>query len=103
MECLNKIELKGFVGNITHNNGTSRFSLCVEEVFKAKDEVPLIQNTWFNCTAFEGNEIKDLQKIKRGTKVHVIGRVRMQRLLSSSENERFIWEVICTSIEIIED
>lgn len=107
MECLNKIELKGFVGNITHNHNTgvhlSRFSLCTQEATKSANDIPLVQTTWFSCLAVENDNMKDLPKVKRGTKVHIIGKVKMSTLLSPSENERYVWEVVCQSLEIIED
>lgn len=106
MEFINNIELCGIVGNTAINNiqGSEvvRFSLVVEQAYNSKDGVPVIDSTWFNCTAWKSKTIQDLSKIKKGAKLHLTGRVKLQRLLTPSENERYIWEVICKTIEVVD-
>jgi single-stranded DNA-binding protein len=104
MEFINKIELCGIVGNVTNTTvgGTSlsRFSLCVEEAYKNADGTPIIESTWFNCTAWQGEKIKDISKIQKGKAVHLKGRVRMQHY-TAQEGSRYIWEIFCTEVEVL--
>lgn len=105
MEFLNKIELCGIVGssNITTigNKKQVRFSLAVEHVYKSEGNI-VIDTTWFNCTAWEGNKIKDLDKVVKGKIVTLTGRVKMQRMITSTGDERSIWEVICNTLKVDE-
>ena len=106
MEFLNKIELCGIIGNTTirqfQGGDVIRFSLVVEEAYKGTDGINIVDTTWFNCTAWKGENIPDLTMIEKGKAVKVTGRVKIQKLLSPSENESYVWEVICKSIEVLD-
>ena len=58
MEFLNKIELRGIVGQSSLNRvGDSqvcRFSLVTEYSYKDRGNNPVVDVTWFNITAWEG-------------------------------------------------
>lgn len=106
MEQINKIELCGVVGrsDITpiQNTKVAHFSLATEYAYKGRDGGAIIDITWFSCTAFEGPKIAPLEKIQKGSKVHLIGRVRMQRYTDNTGCDRTNWEVICNSLDIVE-
>ena len=55
MEQINRIVLRGNVGNVKLQNvGNSeviRFSLATNYAFKGKDGNPVIETTWHNITA----------------------------------------------------
>ena len=55
MEQLNKIELRGNVGNIrvqaVGENEVANFSLATNFAYKSKDGTPVIETTWHNITA----------------------------------------------------
>lgn len=104
MEFINKIELCGYIGHInvsnTQDKKVARFSLAIENAYKDAGGGVFVELSWFNCTAWEGKDI-DLSKLEKGTMVHLTGRVKMQRYLSSSENERVTWEVQCKTLEVV--
>ena len=104
MEFINKIELCGIVGNVTTSTvggtGLCRFSLCVEEAYKSADGMAVIESTWFNCTAWQCEKIKDISKIQKGKAVHLKGRVRIQHY-TAQEGNRYIWEVLCQELEVL--
>lgn len=106
MESLCKIELCGYIGNATINNisGTklARFSLATEYAYKSQDGTCCIDTTWFNCSCWESERIKNLDKIQKGKVAHLTGRVRMSRYIDATGSERQIWEVVCQTIEISE-
>lgn len=105
MEFINKIELQGIVGNVTVNtvqaSNVARFSLLVEETYKSADGTPVIQSNWFNCVAWQNENIKDLSKIKKEAVVHLSGRVRMQTYFDASGANRHVWEVVCQELEVL--
>ena len=106
MESLCKIELCGYIGNATintvGNSRVARFSLATEYAYKSPDGTCVIDTTWFNCSCWESERIKDLDKIQKGKVAHLIGRVRMSRYTDASGSEKQIWEVVCQTIEISE-
>ena len=106
MEQLNRIELRGNVGNAYLNNiGESqmvRFSLATNYVYKGRDGQAVIETTWHNITAWEGKGMPDFTKISKGTCVHVFGRLRTYRFMASDGNEKQNYEVIASRLEIEE-
>ena len=106
MEYLNKIELRGVVGSfqITPMNGTkvARFSLATEFCYKSNTGGIVIDTTWFSCTAWDGDKMPDLDSLQKGSKVHLIGRVGMQRYIDANGCDRQIWEIVASELEILE-
>ena len=107
MEQICKLELAGVVCRSTitpvGDSKVARFSLATNYTYNGKDGGIIIDTTWFSCTAWEGENMPDLNQIQKGSKVHLIGRVRMQRYTDADGIDRQIWEVICSSLEIVED
>ncbi len=106
MEFINTIKLQGLVGasQISSVNGmkVARFSLMTEYTSNSKDGCMMVESTWFSVTAWEGNKITDLDKIGRGSKVHVIGRVRVRRYVDAEGCDRQCWEVVANELKIME-
>jgi single-stranded DNA-binding protein len=101
---INRIELQGVVGNATiqtiQANNVARFSLLVEEAYNGEDG-PIIQSNWFNCVAWQSDTIKELKKIKKGARVHLKGRVKMQGYVDNTGTNRHVWEVVCQELEVL--
>lgn len=78
MEFINRIELAGLVGRIQRQTVSSykmaNFSLVTEYGFKDKSSCSVIETTWHNVVAWEGENILSLDGIERGSHVRVIGR-----------------------------
>lgn len=106
MEQLNKIELRGNVGNVkiqeVGQNEVAKFSLATNYVFKGKDGSPVIETTWHNVAAWSGRGMPDFKNIRKGSLVHVSGRLRCQRYEGADKVERQYYEVLANRIEIIE-
>ena len=106
MESLCKIELCGYIGNATintvGNSRVARFSFATEYAYKSQDGTCCIDTTWFNCSCWKSERIKDFDKIQKGKVAHLTGRVRMSRYTDATGSERQIWEVVCQTLEISE-
>lgn len=106
MEQINKIELRGNVGNVKiqefGGNEAIRFSLATNYAFKGKDGVPVIETTWHNVTAWSGKGMPDFHKILKGSLVQVSGRLRCQKFEGQDKIERQIYEVVANRLSIIE-
>lgn len=105
MEQICKLELAGVVGRSTitpvGDSKVARFSLATNYTYNGKDGGIIIDTTWFSCTAWEGEKMPDLNLIRKGSKVHLIGRVRMQRYTDQNGIDRTTWEVMAQSLEIV--
>ena len=105
MEYINKIELRGNVGNVrikdVGNKRVAQMTVATNLLYRTKDGCPVIEATWHNVTAFEGKEIHDLEKIKKGCCVYIVGRIRNQRYTSADGEPRYCAEVLANSISIL--
>ena len=105
MEFLNKIELRGIVGQSSLNRvGDSqvcRFSLVTEYSYKDRSNNPIVDVTWFNITAWEGKNMPELHLIGKGVIVQVAGRVRTFRFTMADGAERSGWEILARRVTIL--
>lgn len=62
----------------------------------------MVECTWFSVTAWEGSKITGLDKIQKGSKVYVSGRVRVRRYVDAEGCDRQCWEVVASELKIME-
>ena len=106
MEQLNRIELRGYVGSIqTYPVGEkkmARFTLATSMAYKDKDGAAVIETTWHSVVAFENKSIQDLDKIEKGSKLYVSGRLRNQKYTGNDDTERYSVEVVANRVVLVE-
>lgn len=109
MEFLNKLQLRGVVGftrpqKMTDGDLAVSFSLATNYAYKNREGEAVIETTWFLCKAFS-NKIKEetLEKLAKGSKVELTGRVRVSRYETPDGGDKTQWEVIVNDLEIIEE
>jgi len=106
MEQLNRIELKGVVGNVRIQDfdGTkgARIGLTTNYCYKDRDGCAVIDTSWHNVIAWEGENIKGLDQITKGTSLHVVGRLRYQNYTATDGVDRVVADVVASFVEIIE-
>ena len=105
MEQLNRVELRGTVGNIYIKDfGTTKcvnFSVATNYCFKDREGYPVIETTWHRVLAWESRDTADAFKMKKGDSVHVLGRLRIQRYTGADGVERQAVEIIAKSVTVI--
>lgn len=109
-EFLNRVELKGIVAQVktTPVGDNINIRLAVVTQCAARDNKGnwTVENTWFNVTAFTKNVSVETDKLQKGTKVHITGRLRAKKYVDSTGQEKFMYEIVASapdSIEIIDD
>lgn len=106
MEQLNRIEIRGVVGNvklsIINEKQMARFSVVTNYAYKDKEGAPIIESTWHNVVAFEGRTLRDLDKIEKGSRIQVIGRLRINKYVGADGLERSITEILAQRIAIMD-
>ena len=105
MEQLNKVELRGIVGNARVQNigDTSmiRFSVATDHVFRDKNGGVVVETAWQQVVAFKNDSMPALSAIVRGAGVEVVGRLRNNRFLDSNGNERTVTEILASKLSIV--
>jgi single-strand DNA-binding protein len=107
MEQLNKVELRGIVGNVRiqtfDENRMARIGLATNYAYKDRDGTAVIDTSWHNVIAWEGRNIQDLGKIGKGTKLRVLGRIRYQNYTGLDGVDRTGTDIVANTIQIIDD
>lgn len=107
MEQINKIELRGTVGNVSSRpvgeTVVTRFSIVTNYAYKSRGGESVIETLWLNVTAWEGKGIPDLSGLKKGMCVHLIGRLRPYKYTTSDGIERQDYEVVAKEVVIVEE
>ena len=102
MEFLNKVELKGNVSSVHFVNIAdkqyARFSLATNISYKNEEGLPVIETTWFNCTAWKSDK-NDIHVIEKGANLHITGRFRAKKFADSEGLERITYEVYVNSLK----
>ena len=107
MEQLNRIELRGVVGSIRtqtfSDNVMARMTVATNYAYKDREGAAVIDTSWHNVVAWEGKNIHGLADITRGTKIHVVGRLRYQKYTGSDGVERLSTDIVASKVAVIDD
>lgn len=107
MEQLNRIELRGVVGSVRlqtfEDSRMARISLATNYAYKDRDGTAVIDTSWHNVIAWEGRNIRDLDKITKGTKLQVQGRLRYQKYTGVDGVDRIATDVLANRMSIVND
>lgn len=106
MEQLNRIELRGNVGNIrisaAGSGQVARFSLATNFLYKNRDGEAVVETTWHNVVAWNTKGMPDFSLITKGCPVYVCGRLKSSKYTGSDGVERQSYEVVANKL-IIEE
>lgn len=104
----NRIVLKGNVGRdprvqMVGQSQVVNFSLATKESWKDRNGEWKDETTWFNVVAWQGHGICDFNQIQQGQKLLVVGKMRNREFTDKNSEKRSIWEVVASTIDIIQD
>ena len=107
MEQLNKVELRGVVGSVRiqtyDENKMARISLATNFAYKDRDGTAVIDTSWHHIVAWEGRNIQHLEKIGKGTRLHVLGRVRYQNYTGVDGVDRVATDILACRVTVLDD
>lgn len=107
MEFLNHIELRGFVGNVRKQKVADRtvvsFSLATDYAFTDAQSNHIIETTWHRIVAWSSDSNPDLEKIDKGCRAYVAGRLRAQRYTDANGIERSFYEVVASTVQLVSE
>ncbi len=81
----------------------ANFSVVTEFDYKRSNGGWDKEATWHNVTAWQGFGICDLEQLKKGTKVMVVGRNRTRKYTDKGGFEKEIYEIVAESVDILSD
>ncbi len=107
MEQLNRIELKGNVGNVkvseTATGKMARFTLATNYLFRNREGEAGVETTWHTIVAWEGRNIKSLDKIEKGSYLYIMGRLRTSRFTGADGTEKQAYEVVANKLAMLDE
>lgn len=108
MEQINRVEIRGNVGNVRINefsdgNQMASFSVVTNYVYKGRDGNGIVETMWFNVVSWKGkNGLEDLNVLKKGCPVHVIGRMREREYTATDGAIRHITEIVANKVDLVD-
>lgn len=104
-KSVNRVELKGRVGQepkiLRVDQGVViRFTLATNEVFKSKDNSFREETTWHNVSAWSKKGMPDFERIKKGTFLEIVGRIKYLKYTDANGVEKNATEINATKIII---
>ena len=107
MEYINKVTLQGKVGAIRLNeiqgHKVASFSVSTELVSLNAYGQLMAELTWHQVCAWDGENICDLTRLRKGDEVRVSGRIRNTRYTSADGTEKTFTEVLASELSIINE
>jgi len=107
MEQLNRIELRGNVGSVkvqTYNDRkVAKLTIATNYAYRGNEGEPIIETTWHNVSAWEGRDVTGLEKLQKGSKVYVCGRMRVQKFNDNEGQEKTYYEVLASKLQTIDE
>ena len=107
MEQINRIELRGHVGSVntqTYPQGkVSHFTVATDYAYKDRNGTPVIETTWHNVSAWEGRDICSMDRLQKGSKVYVTGRIKTQKYTDGEGRDRYFYDVIASRIVLLDN
>lgn len=104
---MNKIEIRGNVGSVkiqtVGEKRVMKLTVATNYVYKGRDGEPVIETTWHVVTIWEGKNMPDFDKIEKGDKIYVSGRLRSQRYMGNDGVERTAYDIQAGKVILHED
>lgn len=104
---MNKIELRGVVGRADigsyNGNRVCNFSVVTEYSSRDKEGNSAIESQWFNISFWEtiDSPKPEMDKIRKGAWVEVIGRLRLRKYTSIDNVERSALDVFARAVNVL--
>lgn len=103
MEQLNRIAIRGHIGNVriqeVRDTKVARFCIVTHYAYKSKQGLQVVETMWHNVTAWEGRNIKDVERLKSADSAYVVGRLKSNRFTGSDGHERTCYEIVAYDME----
>ena len=105
MEYLNKVLLRGVVGNAkiqsVGNTAVCRFSVATETSYQSRSGDLVVDVTWTSCSVWQRTGLPSLEEIQKGALIELEGRLRCVSYTNPEGEDRKFYEVLVNSFKIL--
>jgi len=105
MTCKNYVELIGVVGAVQNSvvggRKIYRISLATNRAYRDSEGCPVICTSWFNIRFWETEEFRIPEGLVKGDKLHVEGRIDIQKYVNADGISQTLYEIVAKSIKKI--
>jgi len=103
IQQLNSVTLRGIIGNVRVSSVADtrivNMTVATNYAYKSQvDQSVVIETTWHHVVGFEKTLKIDLDKLSKGDKVEIQGRIRNQRYTGEDGVERTMSEIMASRI-----
>ena len=106
MEQINRVELRGIVGNTHYYDAAdggqafARISLVTKHAYhKPSTGEDVVESTWHNVIANQNRNFPPLDKICKGDTLHIVGRLRNNKFVGQDGQDRYSNDVVALTLE----
>ncbi len=105
-KSLNKVEIKGNVGNdpkitsVESGGVLARFTVATNETIKGKDGLIREETSWHNIAAWSIKGMPDFNIIRKGCYVEIVGRIKYLKYKDKNGDEKSYTEILAQKIII---
>lgn len=105
IQYLNRVEIAGVVGDIriTEVSGLkmARIAVCTQQAFRNSEGAVYLNTDWHNVVAFNGEDVANIETIKRRDAIKVEGRLRTGVFSPADGDEVRVTEILAHKLEIV--
>ena len=107
MEQINRNELRGLVGSVklqeVGGKKVARIAVATSMAYNDRNGAAVIDTQWHNVSAWEGKRVTCLDKVQKGDRVSVIGRVRYNKFTGMDGQDHYSTEIQANKLAILDD
>ena len=105
---INRVEILGRVGAdpriaVAGATRNAKFPVATNEHYKDRSGSLREETTWHNVTIWQGNKTPAFELIKKGTMVHIYGRIRNTKYKGLDGEDKYFSEVTANHLDIINE
>lgn len=105
MEQLNRIQLRGRIGNVRVNpvgdKSVCHFSVATNILYRNQEGTAVEEATWHNCTLWSNKKYKDFDFLAVGRGVEVVGRIKNAKYTGTDGVERYSSDIVVSDATIL--
>lgn len=105
MEQLNRVELRGRVGNVRFSQVGERqvchFGVATNAIYRNSGNQAVETVEWHNCDLWSNKKYPDLSCIRTGMPIYVVGRIKYGRYTDADGVDRYSCDISVQDFECL--
>ena len=102
---MNRIDLVGTLWSIAVQDydtaKAAKLIIVTDSEYFAQDARKTLETTWHHVTAWESEEVKNLEQQEVGSTVHIVGRLRVRQRRKATGEYVTVHDIIASMVETL--